>query len=520
MSARKIIAIIFLLTQHTSIYCQLKAEVKENLFFELINTTNQEDKISILYKLALSSHKEKPAMAIKYLHKAIDIDHNTNNNNQGCLTKVYNLLGEILYSQNNISESLICFKNSIDLCTNFGLNIIVKAQCLERIASIQSSLGKTKEAKATINEAINIFTNNNKNIFLARCYNILGNNYHQCKDYKNAILAYRKSYSLDSISISLINIASCYTSYMKKDSVLKYLELCDKKVNTSSSSDIYTLYLDTYGYFFYTQGQYEKAISYLQKSIDIAKNEGLDYRIMYSSKLLSNCYEQTHNNTEAFSYYKQYNTIKEKSLTINNYKALSVLNNKKENPNTYIFTFLLILFFIFSVIEFLIITLICNKKELKLLYKTEIINKLLDKKIEFRKQEDLKFSMELQEKEKLLYEIQERIRSISKQSKINRADISNLSRYIKEKNQNKRVNLCLKKELLDQNFYFNLNEKYSKLSTNEKKLALYIRLNYSSKEIANTLNISSRSVNMNRYRLRKKLNLKQEDKLDEFLKSI
>jgi len=501
MSARKIIAIIFLLTQHTSIYCQLKAEVKENLFFELINTTNQEDKISILYKLALSSHKEKPAMAIKYLHKAIDIDHTTNNNNQGCLTKVYNLLGEILYSQNNISESLICFKKSIDLCTNFGLNIIVKAQCLERIASIQSTLGKPEEAKATINKAINIFKNKNKNIFLARCYNILGNNYYQCKEYKNAILAYRKSYSLDSISISLINIASCYTNYMKKDSVLKYLELCDNKVSSQSSSDIYTLYLDTYGYFFYTQGEYEKAISYLQKSIDIAKNEGLDYRILYSSKLLSNCYEQTHNNTEALSYYKQYNTTKEKLLTINNYKALSILNNKKEKPNTYIFTFSIILFFIFSIIEFLIITLICNKKELKLLYKTEIINKLLDKKIEFRKQEDLKFSMELQEK-------------------INRADISNLSRYIKEKNQNKRVNLCLKKELLDQNFYFNLNEKYSKLSTNEKKLALYIRLNYSSKEIANTLNISSRSVNMNRYRLRKKLNLKQEDKLDEFLKSI
>jgi len=42
----------------------------------------------------------------------------------------------------------------------------------------------------------------------------------------------------------------------------------------------------------------------------------------------------------------------------------------------------------------------------------------------------------------------------------------------------------------------------------------------SSKEISGILNISSKSVDMNRYRLRKKLNLDNEINILEFLKTI
>ncbi len=75
-------------------------------------------------------------------------------------------------------------------------------------------------------------------------------------------------------------------------------------------------------------------------------------------------------------------------------------------------------------------------------------------------------------------------------------------------------------DLINQDFYRNLSEKFPQLSENEKKLCAMIRLNLSSKEIAAIQNISSKSVDMNRYRMRKKLNLTNEEDLNKFLSEI
>jgi len=69
-------------------------------------------------------------------------------------------------------------------------------------------------------------------------------------------------------------------------------------------------------------------------------------------------------------------------------------------------------------------------------------------------------------------------------------------------------------------FYASLREKYPKLTPNEIRLSALIRLDLSSKEIASILNISSKSVEMNRYRLRKKMQLSGSVSLSEFIRRI
>ncbi len=69
-------------------------------------------------------------------------------------------------------------------------------------------------------------------------------------------------------------------------------------------------------------------------------------------------------------------------------------------------------------------------------------------------------------------------------------------------------------------FYTALREKYPNLTPNEVRLSALIRLDLSSKEIASILNISSKSVEMNRYRLRKKMQLSGRINLSEFIRSI
>ncbi len=69
----------------------------------------------------------------------------------------------------------------------------------------------------------------------------------------------------------------------------------------------------------------------------------------------------------------------------------------------------------------------------------------------------------------------------------------------------------------DQKFLKKLKKLHPNLSPNDIKLCAYLRLNLSSKEIAPLLNISIRSVEIKRYRLRKKLGLKQEDNLANYI---
>ena len=67
------------------------------------------------------------------------------------------------------------------------------------------------------------------------------------------------------------------------------------------------------------------------------------------------------------------------------------------------------------------------------------------------------------------------------------------------------------------NYLEKLSNKNIRLSPREIKLAAFLRMNMSSKEISKLLNITTRGVELARYRLRKKLKLKREQNLVEFL---
>ncbi|UFH54932.1 two-component regulator propeller domain-containing protein [Spirosoma sp. KNUC1025] len=66
-------------------------------------------------------------------------------------------------------------------------------------------------------------------------------------------------------------------------------------------------------------------------------------------------------------------------------------------------------------------------------------------------------------------------------------------------------------------FLKHLIEQYPDLSQGDLKLAAYLRMNLSTKEIAHLLNITPRSVELKRYRLRKKINLNADMNLSEFM---
>jgi ligand-binding sensor domain-containing protein len=72
-------------------------------------------------------------------------------------------------------------------------------------------------------------------------------------------------------------------------------------------------------------------------------------------------------------------------------------------------------------------------------------------------------------------------------------------------------------KLSHEGFFRKLKEKFPNLTTHDLRLSSYLRMNFTTKEIAKLLNISARAVEISRYRLRRKLDLSHDKNLTEFL---
>ncbi|MHA6278868.1 triple tyrosine motif-containing protein [Salinimicrobium sp. CAU 1759] len=72
----------------------------------------------------------------------------------------------------------------------------------------------------------------------------------------------------------------------------------------------------------------------------------------------------------------------------------------------------------------------------------------------------------------------------------------------------------------DKEFFDKIKAKHPELTSNDLRLCAYLRLNLSSKEIAPLINISVKSVEIKRYRLRKKMNLPREINLTDYIMDL
>ena len=75
-------------------------------------------------------------------------------------------------------------------------------------------------------------------------------------------------------------------------------------------------------------------------------------------------------------------------------------------------------------------------------------------------------------------------------------------------------------EELHKDFSIRLENRFPSLTAQEKKLATMLRLDFPTKYIATILNISPKSVEIERHRLRKKFGLDRKTRLTDFVKNI
>lgn len=154
---------------------------------------------------------------------------------------------------------------------------------------------------------------------------------------------------------------------------------------------------------------------------------------------------------------------------------------------------------------------LANEKELVLLK-----NEQLKIDVESKNRELATSTMSMIKKNEFLNTIKSELR------KVDNAGISKVIKII-DKNLNNTDDWKLFSEAFnnaDKGFIKKVKSIHPDLTPNDLRLCAYLRLNLPSKEIAPLLNISHRSVEVKRYRLRKKMNLDHKQNLTDYILNL
>lgn len=182
----------------------------------------------------------------------------------------------------------------------------------------------------------------------------------------------------------------------------------------------------------------------------------------------------------------------------------------------------LIYFFLFSGLVYISVRIFrFELAKQKQLIEYEVNKNKLENELNYKDQELLFTMRYLIQKNEILTKLKEEIDSLKDDSSRYPVKfIKNLERIIHhglESQTEEWKNAINNLKLSEQGFFKKLIEYYPNLTPNDLKLCSYLRMNFSTKEIAKLLNISTRGVEISRYRLRKKMNLDHEINLTEFL---
>jgi DNA-binding CsgD family transcriptional regulator len=148
-------------------------------------------------------------------------------------------------------------------------------------------------------------------------------------------------------------------------------------------------------------------------------------------------------------------------------------------------------------------------------------NEKLEAEIQHKNTELASSAMHLLQKGEMLGKIKEELQKISKNNDQEKKgeNFKKIARILGEEDKMDAdwEQFAQHFDKVHSDFLVDLKRKYPALSANEMKLCAYLRMNLSTKEIAQLMNISTRGVEVSRYRLRKKLQLETAVNLFDFL---
>lgn len=359
------------------------------------------------------------------------------------------------------------------------------------------------------------------------------------KYYKQGFEIFVQLKNKDRIGFTMIQLANIYLKTNKIDSALlllnNSLDVYDQlklDFRTPQSANIAQIY-QKMGESYFALKQWEIAIEYLMKSYKIGTGTGQNTFIMNSGLFLSNCYDSLGQIDSSYYYYKDYNNYSNIINSDHNFRQLAQIQlqfefdqEKKEEQFDNILneakiqqTSLIYLTVLFGLIVLLLLFIILYLRSKVNLERTEKERVTLKSEVEIKNKELATGTMYTIRKNELMVSIAEKLRDVIPHIKVqHRRPMLDIIKNLDD-GSNEKVwkEFEVRFQQVHTSFFERLSNNYPTLTANELRLCAFLKLNMSTKDIIAITYQSIKSVEMMRFRIRKKFGLGKDENLVTFL---
>jgi DNA-binding NarL/FixJ family response regulator len=316
------------------------------------------------------------------------------------------------------------------------------------------------------------------------------------------------------LSDAYLKMADCYLLQYKTKIAWEYLQKAEA-LGEENRTFSFQHELDRLKAVFYEQrGDYKKAYdaqkAFLRRADTLVTQKG-EERILESKRRLE--------------FIQKSNELKLEEASI---KALQQEKKLLKSRQTITLIIVVCIVLILLVLTILIVRNKRHKQEMleaKLLA-SKTANNELEEEISLRKKKLSSYALQMIDKNQKLDQLKEELKEINQLQELKETEVSE-KLYKLQRKIDQAINteenwqeFKLYFEEVHTSFFKELQAQHGNLTSRDLRLAALLRLNLTTKEIANLLNLPVKTIEVSRYRLRKKLELSSDENLVDYMISF
>lgn len=416
------------------------------------------------------------------------LKHYENDKNTEGKASTYINIGNLLCTLNRHKESLEYLDKAEKEIKNTR-NPIIKSKLYSEYGRNYALLKLLKQSNLIFDKAINyawkIPSQKQRNYYLYYNYAWKWDNFDNLNELDSMHMMQKKCLKISSEPLIFVKIADQYVSRkIHLDSAEYYL---NKAIPLASSGKYpirqKAMALITFGNLYTEKKEYEKALDYYIQSLAVSQKmkSSADMREVY--KAISRTYNSLNNKEKATEYYSEYSILSDK-IVHDEKNALNIAVERslqeKEQEKNKLYLYIVILVAVFFILGYFIRKFYIKKEK----HKDELIEEKSLETNQLKKKINISFD------------------EVTTLAKTN--DPFFLTRF---------------KEVYSE-FYESLISQHPNITNHDVKFCAYLKLDLSSKEIAQYENITLRAVETKKYRLKKKLDLPANVDLQKWILNL
>jgi len=551
------------------------SKIVDSLENALSQTKEIQGKIKILWKLSDQFLDSDTAKALVYGHKAYELALNSTDTKGKIVSGLF--LAKTYFFLSDLNKAMDYAIKSKTLAEDYNLDFEL-AGSLDAIGMIYYDIGNQAKSSENFYASLKIYEKLKDKNGLGATFCRIGTLYLDQKDYEKALEYYTKSINLakeirsnDGIASNLNNLAKVYSEKKEYDKALQsYEEALHINLKSGNSYLAGNNYLNI-AEVYLKQRKYSQAMAKVQQAKRIFEKLGNKLRLAKSQVILGQIYLETGQTSQsemlalsalksgeangykeiivsashilnqlylskkdsatAFRYFileKKYQDsllFDEKQKTLSKLELKYQFEQSEESARVARQRRNIAIIVISGCLFFSLIIILLILKQLKLKAKKLQLEKAShEQELEFKNKEMVLNVMSLMKKNEMLADLSQKLIHIEEES--TSADSKDTIKKVARELQKSQEDEIWKefshrfKEVHGE-FYDKLLQNFPTLTPNELKLCAFLRLNMSSKDIAELTGQRVSSLETARYRLRQKLGIaNSEVNLITFLSSL